>query len=128
MRELYYIPTAEEVIREMARAQFFTKLDASSGFWHIMLDQESALLMTFYTRFGHYCFKGLPFGIASAPELFHRTIQQLIKGLPEIRSIHDNIVIWGKDLAEHDRRVTGILEKAREVCLKLNCSKCQYCA
>lgn len=32
-REYYQIPTREEIISEMAGATYFTKLDASQGFW-----------------------------------------------------------------------------------------------
>lgn len=36
-REHYQIPTREEIISEMAGAKFFTKLDASQGFWQLKL-------------------------------------------------------------------------------------------
>lgn len=102
MQKHYYIPTASEVTRVMAEAQYFTKLDASTGFWHISLDEESTRLTMFKTPFRRYCFRRLPFGIVSAPEVFDRTVQQLFEGFTGMRFIHDDIMIWGKDTTEHD--------------------------
>lgn len=118
--------TASEVTREMAGAQYFTKLDASTGFWHMSLDEDSTRLTMFNTPFGRYCFRCLPFGISSAPGVFHKTVQQLFEGFTGVRSIHDDIIIWGKDKTEHDNRVINVLQKARQANLKLNRSKCMF--
>lgn len=53
MIEHYQIPTWEEILSEMAGAQWFAKLDASHGFWQLQLDEKSAELSTFNTPFGH---------------------------------------------------------------------------
>ena len=55
----------EELTLEMNEAKYFTKLDASSGFWQIPLDESSSYLCTFATPFGRYRFCRLPFGIKS---------------------------------------------------------------
>ena len=41
------MPTVEEVTHEFAHSCYFTKLDAHHGYWSIVLNQESSLLMTF---------------------------------------------------------------------------------
>ena len=46
-----------------------SKLDANAGFWQVKLSKESALLTTFITPFGRFCFNRLPFGITSAPRI-----------------------------------------------------------
>ena len=43
------LPTAEEIIAKMSGAKFFTKLDASAGYWQIKVDQESSKLLTIAT-------------------------------------------------------------------------------
>ena len=68
-RQHHKLPTAEEIISQMSNAQYFTKLDASNGYWQIKVDCDSAALLTFGTPFGCYCFKRLPFGIHSASEV-----------------------------------------------------------
>ncbi len=64
------LPTAEEITARMADACFFTKLDASSGYWQIKVDKESSKLLTFNTPFGRYRFLRLPYGVHSASEVF----------------------------------------------------------
>ena len=56
-RQHYRLPTAAEIISEMAGAKFFSKLDASNGYWTIKVDEESSDLLTFGTAFGRYKFK-----------------------------------------------------------------------
>lgn len=80
-REHYQIPTHEEIISEMSGASYFTKLDASQGFWQLKLEESSTKYRTFDTPFGRHCFLRLPFGIQSAPEIFHRAMEQIIEGL-----------------------------------------------
>ncbi|GFR66846.1 polyprotein [Elysia marginata] len=68
------LPTPDEVNTEMNRAKYFTRLDASSGFWAIQLDDLSSKISTCATPSGRYRFFGLPCGIKSAPEVFQRLI------------------------------------------------------
>lgn len=126
MREHYHIPTRSEVTNDMAGAKYFSKLDATSGFWQIPLDESSTKLCTFNTPYGRYCFLRLPFGISSAPEVFHRTVEQLFEAMDGVKSVHDDILIWGKTMAEHDEHLRTALVKAREVGLKLNQKKCRF--
>ena len=69
-RHHYPMPTVDEVLSKLGGAKIFSKLDASSGYWQIKVDQASAKLLTFNTPFGRYCFKRLPFGVHSAAEVF----------------------------------------------------------
>jgi len=47
MREHYQLPTVEEITSRLVKAQYFTVLDASSGFWQLKLDEASSRLCTF---------------------------------------------------------------------------------
>ena len=69
-RHHFPIPTAEEVFSNMKGAQVFSKLDASSGYWQIPVDDESSYLLTFSSPFGRYRFKRMPYGLHSASEIF----------------------------------------------------------
>ena len=46
------MPTVEEVAHEFANLHYFTKLNACHGYWSIVLDEESSLLMTFNSPLG----------------------------------------------------------------------------
>ena len=74
-------PAVEQTLAQLAGTRVFSKLDANSGFWQIPLSRESALLTTFITPFGRYCFHRLPFGITSAPEHFQGRMLDILSGL-----------------------------------------------
>ena len=51
-REHYPLPTTEDVATRRHEAKVFSLLDVRSGFWHVMLDEQSSYLTTFNTPFG----------------------------------------------------------------------------
>ena len=90
------LPTAEELFPEMHNANFFTKLDPSSGYWQIKVDEESSKLLTFSTPFGRLQFKRLPYGIHSASEVSQQDIEEIIEGCEGARNSQDDIIIGGR--------------------------------
>ena len=56
------------------KPKYFSKLDASSGYWQIKVDRESSNLLSFGKTIGRFHFKRLPYGIHSASEVFQRTV------------------------------------------------------
>lgn len=125
-REHYRLPTKTDITSAMSGACYFSKLDASSGFYQIVLDEESTKLCTFNTPFGRHCFQRLPFGISSAPEVFHKTVQQLFDGIEGVGVFIDDVVVWGRSKEEHDERLRRVLDQAQRSGLKLNKNKCQF--
>lgn len=112
-REHYRLPTKSDITSAMSGACYFSKLDASSGFYQIVLDEESTKLCTFNTPFGRHCFQRLPFGISSAPEVFHKTVQQLFDGIEGVGVFIDDVVVWGRSREEHDERLRKVLDQAQ---------------
>ena len=78
-RARFVLPTLEDIAPKLAGVQYFSKLDASSGFWQIPLHPDSVKLTTFITPMGRFCFKGVPFGITCAPEIFQYHMTDLLK-------------------------------------------------
>ncbi|XP_054590187.2 retrovirus-related Pol polyprotein from transposon 412 [Nothobranchius furzeri] len=125
-REHFKLPTREEIMAQFAGAKWFSKLDASSGFWQLRLDEESSRLCTFNTPEGRYRFLRLPYGILSAPEVYHKTIHMIFEHIPGVETMMDDIIVWGTTREEHDQRLRQVLDKTREVNLKLNKDKCEF--
>lgn len=125
-REHYPIPTRDEITSEMTGAKYFSKLDASQGFWQLKLEPESSKYCTFNTPFGRYCFLRLPFGIISAPEIFHRAMESIIEGLEGTRVYIDDLVVWGTTRQQHNERLKKLLHRVKQSGLKLNRKKCQF--
>ena len=112
-REHFPLKAIEEVIADMPQAKVFSKLDAKSSFWQLRLTEETSKLCTFNTPFGRNCFKRLPFGIVSASEVFQKAVSEMIEDIEGAVSIIDDILIWGKDMQEHDERLKRVLDKSQ---------------
>ena len=119
-RECHILPSVDHTLAQLTEAQFFTKLDANSGFWQVPLSQKSAQLITFITPYGRYCFNRLPFGISSAPELFQRRMSIALEDLDGVARLMDDILIHGKtredDLAHFIARLSIHCITATYVC------------
>ena len=89
--EVHPIPRVDEALAQLAGATVFTKLDANSSFWQILLSPESRPLTTFITPFGRYHFNKLPFVISSAPELFQRRMNSILEGLEGVVCLIDDV-------------------------------------
>jgi len=103
----------------------FTKVDLSSGYWHVVLDEESSMLTTFQTPWGRYRWRRLPFGLAVSSEIFQKRLLEALDGLEGVLCIADDVIIHGKDVKQHDRRYDQMLERCREKGIKLNEDKLQ---
>ena len=100
-RHYLQLPTTDEILSQLSGACYFTKLDASNGYWQVRLDDESSHLLAFNTPFGHH--KRMPYGIHS--EVFQVKDAQIIEGIEGCLNSQDDILIWADSKEEHDRRV-----------------------
>ena len=68
----------------------------------------------------------MPFGVSPAPEEFQRRIDVVLHGLQSVVAVHDDIIVWGKGSTDqeasedHDNNLGQLLQRCREVNLKLN--------
>ena len=124
-REHFHLPERSEIQSEMAGAKYFSKLDASQGFYHIQLDNQSSRLCTVATPFGRYSFKRMPFGVSCAPEIFHAKIAQLFENMDGVKVSMDDIIVYAKTRDEHDRRLRKVLQIIRKAGIRLNMAKCE---
>ena len=103
------------------------KIDANSGFWTLPMDSQSQLLMTFNTPWGQYCFTKMPFGLNQAQYFFQYYMDQHFQDInPTTNVIADDVMIHGETDDQHDRHLLQVLNKCREIGLKLNPDKCSF--
>ena len=124
-REYYPMRTIEEIVGRIPNAKVFSVLDASSGFWQVKLDHESAKLCTFNTPFGRYMFTRLPFGISSAQDVFQSIMSEMFEDIEGVEIVVDDLLIWGETEEQHDSRLEKVLQRAQQRNLKLNKDKSQ---
>lgn len=125
-REHYQIRTAEEIFGCLSGARYFSTLDATSGVLQVALDADSSLLTTVATPFGGFGYLRLPFGICSAPEVYHRIVTESFNDIPGVFTYFDDIIITGETPEEHDGRLRLVLERGRKINLTLNLTKCRF--
>ena len=123
-RERHILPSVEQTLAQIGGAKVFTKLDANSGFWQVELSHDSALLTTFITPFGRFCFKRLPFGITSAPGYFQQRMQEILSGLKGVVCLIDDVLVHGVTQEEHDENLLAVLNQIQQAGLTLNKEKC----
>ena len=123
------MPTLEELLPELSKARIFSSFDAKDGFYQVSLDDESSKLTAFWTHLGRYRYLRMPFGITLAPEVFESKIQECLTDLLGLKVIRDDILVLGcgdtdfEALVNHDQNVIRLLERAKQVNLKLNNNK-----
>ena len=88
----YPIPLPEDVFLKLRGGQRFPKLDLMSAYQQLPLDPESQQFVTINTHRSLYRYKMLPFGIASSPALFQRTMDIILQGFDHVASIQDDIL------------------------------------
>ena len=125
-REQFILPTLEDVMSKLSGATVFTSIDAASGFYQIPLHEDSQKLTTFITPFGRYCFRCLPFGITSVPEIFMRRMSRLFEGVDGVFCYMDDILVYGREMEEHDHCLDAVMRIVQSSGLKLNRSKCLF--
>ena len=103
----------------MAGAKFFSKLDASSGYWQLKLDEVSSKLLAFHTPFGRYKFKRFPLDVNCASEIFQAEVTEILERLEGCANAQDDIVVWGDTKDNHDRRLKNVLSTIRFSGLKV---------
>ena len=125
-REQHILPSVEQSLAQLGSSKEFSKLDVNSGFWEIKLSKESALLTTFITPFGRFCFNRLPFGITSAPEYFQKHMSSILSGLEGVVCMVDDILVSGSTQQQHDQRLEKVLDKIGEAGVTLRAGKCAF--
>lgn len=125
-RERHMLPTIDELIHDLTGATLFTKLDLRSGYHQLELHPSSRYITTFSTHAGLFCYKRLNFGISSASEIFQEVIRNVISGIPGVKNISDDIIIYGKSQAEHDKALDATFKRLLENGLTLNLEKCEF--
>ena len=79
----------------------FTKLDLTAAYQQMLLDESSSNLVTINTTKGLFRYIRLPFGVASAPAVFQKTMETTLQGMPRVICYLDDILVTGRTEAEH---------------------------
>ena len=106
--------------------QIFHQARCPNGILASTAERKSQKLCMFNTPFGRYCYRHLPYGITSASEVFHKTVQKIFSDIDGMKVYIDDLVIWGESKEQHDERLFQVLDQAKQVNLTLNLNKCEF--
>lgn len=121
------MPTLETIISKLADCKVFSTIDLSNAFYHVRLDVASRYVTTFWTGDKYYQFKRLPFGLASAPDIFQRALQDVVlKDCESTLNYLDDIMVYTINLKQHEIRLSTVLSRLDQHNVKLNKDKCQF--
>ena len=118
----------DECIDSMGEAQFFTALDANSGYWQIPVANDDRDKTTFTCHAGCYRFKRMPFGLCNAPATFQRTLDILLAGLRWKTCLVylDDVIVFSKTFDEHVKHVQDVLTILQRAGISLKLKKCNF--
>ncbi|UYV77837.1 hypothetical protein LAZ67_15002540 [Cordylochernes scorpioides] len=124
----YPLPDITDCLDRLAGMKYFSHTDFVSGYWQCPLDETSKPITAFTTGNGLYEFQVLPFGLTGAPGHFERIMDTLLAELKwsECMVYLDDVIVYGRDIREHNERLTNVLECFRGASLSLKPSKCRF--
>ena len=122
-RNQWYARTLNDILPEPAQSKYFT---ITSRFWHVHLDFRSSLLTTFDTLWGKYRWLRMPFGLEVSGDVFQERLDKVLRLVPGVLGIADDIVIHGATENTQDGTVLVLCETVRLNNLSLNSKKMQF--
>ncbi|XP_062711622.1 uncharacterized protein K02A2.6-like [Aedes albopictus] len=127
VRERHIMPTIEDFLPRFTSAKWFSRLDVKEAFHQVELDSESRYITTFITHMGLFRYKRLMYGIACAPELFQRILEQILSPHSKnVVSFIDDVLIFARTEQEHDEVLKAVLSTLSAYGILLNQSKCVF--
>jgi hypothetical protein len=128
IKNSYPLPRIDELFDRLQGARYFSKIDLRSGYHQIRIDPGDVAKTAFRTRYGHFEFLVLPFGLTNAPATFMHLMHQSFRPFLDKFALVflDDILIYSKTLAEHKQHVRQVLEVLRKEKLYAKRSKCEF--
>lgn len=122
----YPLPKPADIFATLSGGQRFTTLDLTHAYNQLLLDEESRKFVTVNTHKGLYRYTRLPFGIASAPAIFQRTMDEILQGLEGVACYIDDILVTAKTDNEHLARLEEVLKRLHKHGVHVKRAKCQF--
>ena len=128
VKNKYPLPRMEELFDRVHGSKWFSKLDLRSGYHQIRIAAEDVPKTAFRTRYGHFQFRVLPFGLTNAPATFQNLMQDIFKDYLDdfVVVFLDDILVFSKTRPDHERHLRLVLNKLREHKLYAKLSKCDF--
>jgi transposase InsO family protein len=128
IKNRYPLPLISELLDRFSRAKVFSKLDLRDAYHRLRIREGDEWKTAFRTRYGHFEYLVMPFGLANAPATFQAYIHNALGDLLDTVCVVylDDILIYSDSEEEHREHVRLVLNRLRRWKLYAKLSKCEF--
>ena len=107
---------------------FFSKINLRSGYHQLRIREADISKMPFRTRYSHYEFLVMSFGLTNAPTTFMDLMNRVFRPFMDQFAVvfNDDILMYSKSKEEHMYHLRTMLQTLREHQLYAKFSKCDF--
>ncbi|GJS49340.1 putative reverse transcriptase domain-containing protein [Tanacetum coccineum] len=128
VKNRYPLPRIDDLFDQLQGSSVYSKIDLRSGYHQLRVREEDILKTAFRTRYGHYKFQVIPFGLTNAPAVFMDLMNRVCKPYLDkfVIVFIDDILIYSKNKKEHEEHLKAILELLKKEELYAKFSKYKF--
>ncbi|KAI3808712.1 hypothetical protein L1987_24670 [Smallanthus sonchifolius] len=128
VKNKYPLPRIDDLFDQLQGASWFSKIDLRSGYHQLKVREEDVPKTAFHTRYGHYEFLVMSFGLTNAPAAFMDLMNRVCRPMLD-RSVIvfiDDILVYSKSEGDHHCHLREVLEVLKQEKLYAKFSKCAF--
>ncbi|GJY98224.1 putative reverse transcriptase domain-containing protein [Tanacetum coccineum] len=124
----YPLPRIDDLFDQLQGLSIYLKIDLRSGYHQLRVREEDIPKTAFMTRYGHYEFQVMSFGLTNAPAVFMDLMNRVCKPYLDkfVIVLIDDILIYSKSKKEHEEHLRQILKLLKNEELYAKFSKCEF--
>ncbi|GKE11471.1 putative reverse transcriptase domain-containing protein [Tanacetum coccineum] len=124
----YPLPRIDDLFDQLQGSSVYSKIDLRSGYHQLRVCEEDISNTAFRTRYGHYKFQVMSFGLTNTPAIFMDLMNRVCKPYLDkfIIVFIDDILIYSKIKQEHEEHLKLIIELLKKEELYAKFSKCEF--
>jgi hypothetical protein len=128
MKNKYPFSQIHDLFDQLRGATMFSNIDLRYGYHQVSIKDEDIHKTTFRTRYGHYEFIVVQFGLTNAPATFMCLMNNILnKYLDKFVLVFiDDILIYSNTKEEHEEHLIILLQVLREHQLYTKFNKCDF--
>ncbi|GJW15281.1 reverse transcriptase domain-containing protein [Tanacetum coccineum] len=128
VKNRYPLPRIDDLFDQLQGSRFFSKIDLRSGYHQLCVHEDDIPKTAFQTRYGHFEFTIMAFGLTNAPAVFMDLMNRVCKPYLDkfVIVFIDDILLYSKTKEDHKVHLGLVLELLRKEKLYTKFSKCEF--